>query len=93
MTVPLVLTTDLEAQIAAAAREPLETAGVLLANLVVAPNGDLRLLGHKVAWVQDGAYLTRERHQLLIASEGYVPALREAEAAGLLPIWLHTHPG
>jgi molybdopterin/thiamine biosynthesis adenylyltransferase len=93
MTVTLVLTTDLEAQIADAASEPLETAGVLLANLVVAPNGDLRLLGQKVAWVQDGAYLTRERHQLLIASEGYVPALGEAETGGMLPIWLHTHPG
>ena len=45
MTVTLVLTAELEAQIAAAAREPLETAGVLLANLIVAPNGDLRFIG------------------------------------------------
>lgn len=93
MTITLVLTTDLEAQIAQAAREPLETAGVLLASLILAPNGDVRLLGQKVAWVPDAAYLKRDRHELLIASEGYVPALGEAEAAGLLPIWLHTHPG
>jgi proteasome lid subunit RPN8/RPN11 len=39
------------------------------------------------------AYDRREADELLIRSEGYVPALAIAEEAGCVPIWFHTHPG
>jgi len=93
MTVTLVLTEQIASGIEAAAAESVETAGVLLAMLVHAPNGDLRLLGREMHWVPDAAYLARRGDHLSIASHGYVHALRQAESIGAIPIWFHTHPG
>lgn len=93
MTATLVLHDEVSRALAEAADQRLETGGVLLANLVRAPNGDIRLLADGVRWVADSAYLKRERGQMLIASHGYVPALGEAAERGLIPIWLHSHPG
>ncbi|BDV36561.1 hypothetical protein SS37A_41910 (plasmid) [Methylocystis iwaonis] len=39
------------------------------------------------------AYIEQSPHHLLIASQGYVPALGAAEADHAVPIWFHTHPG
>jgi molybdopterin/thiamine biosynthesis adenylyltransferase len=92
MIVTLVLPEDIARSIEIAAREPVETAGVLLAGFAKAPNGDLRLLGRAMHWVPNDAYLAREADHLSIASHGYVPALGESERTGALPIWFHTHP-
>ena len=92
MTTTLVLTEKIVSDIVAAAQQPLETAGVLLASLADAPNGDRRLIGREMHWVPDDAYLARESTHLSIASQGYVHALGEAERIGAVPIWFHTHP-
>ena len=70
-----------------------ETACVLLARYVQAPEGGVRLLARELHWVPDDAYLVRDATALSIASHGYVPALAAAEADQSVPIWLHTHPG
>ena len=92
MTITLVLTDTLFQEIEQTARLPLETAGVLLAGIARAPNGDIRLLGRGMRWVPQDAYLAREGDHLSIASQGYVPALAEAERIAAIPIWFHTHP-
>lgn len=91
-TTTLVLSSDLFAELESAARLPLETAGVLLVSVVETPSG-LRLLGRKLCWVTEAAYARREPDSLSITSDGYVPALGEAERLNAAAIWLHTHPG
>jgi molybdopterin/thiamine biosynthesis adenylyltransferase len=93
MTCTLVLPTSIATDIEVAARDELETAGVLLAVIAEAPNGDVRVLARKIIWVPKGAYLRREATEMGIASEGYVHALAEAEAHGCAALWVHTHPG
>ncbi len=93
MTATLVLQDGPVAELRAAAVLEVETGGVLLARLVEAPNGDLRILGLRMHWVPPEAYLKREADELLVTSLGYVPALGEAEAAGCIALWVHTHPG
>lgn len=93
MTVTLVLTDGLDGEIAAAAREPLETAGVLLAKPVEMAGGDFRLLGRKMLWVGAAAYRERRADALAISSDGYVGALGEAAESSLVALWFHTHPG
>jgi molybdopterin/thiamine biosynthesis adenylyltransferase len=93
MTLTLVLPQDIAADLAAAARLPVETAGVLLASVVVTHEGDIRLLGRKMRWVSESSYIRRGSDHLSIASEGYVPFLGEAEALGAIALWVHTHPG
>jgi proteasome lid subunit RPN8/RPN11 len=93
MNATLVLTNELDSEIAAATRNPLETAGVLLAKLVVVPGGDIRLLGRKMVWVEDAAYVERHVDALTISSDGYISALGEAEMSGCVGLWFHTHPG
>ena len=39
------------------------------------------------------AYRRRRATELVVASEGFVPALAAAEEHGSVPIWVHTHPG
>jgi hypothetical protein len=93
MTVTLVLPQQIADGIDATAQLPVETAGVLLASLVVTDRGDIRILGRKMQWVPEASYIRRGGDHLSIASEGYVPFLAEAEALGAVPIWVHTHPG
>ena len=93
MTPTLVLHDELSDGLAEAAGQATETGGVLLASLLRGPTGDIRLLGDAIRWVDEAAYIKRTRNEMLIASQGYVPALGEAADRGLLPIWLHTHPG
>ncbi len=93
MTATLVLPQYIANDLMATAQEHLETAGVLLASVVHASNGDIRLLGRRMLWVDDSAYYRRERDGLSIASDGYVHALAQAETLGAVGIWVHTHPG
>jgi molybdopterin/thiamine biosynthesis adenylyltransferase len=93
MTITLVLPQQIGDGIDAVALLPVETAGVLLASLVVTDENDIRLLARKMYWVPESAYIRRGGDHLSIASEGYVPFLAEAEALGCVAIWVHTHPG
>ena len=77
MNVTLVLPDSIAEEIACAANEPVEFAGVLVASPVKTLNGDLRLLANKMEWVKANAYLRQESNGLLIASDGYVQALSE----------------
>lgn len=66
---------------------------MLIAGLAEAPNSDVRVLARELRWVPDGAYAHRSYDSLLIRSDGYVPALGDAAAAGAMCLWIHTHPG
>jgi proteasome lid subunit RPN8/RPN11 len=93
MTTTLVMSDEVGMILDAVSEHPLETAGVVLATRLEAENGDVRLLARRVRLVPESAYLERAHDRLCIASEGYVPALGEAEELGAVPIWFHTHPG
>jgi molybdopterin/thiamine biosynthesis adenylyltransferase len=93
MTTTLVLPQSIADEIETVAREPLESAGVLVAKLAQASETEVRLLGLRILWVSPTSYLERRDVSLSIVSEGYVPALGYAEARGAVAIWLHTHPG
>lgn len=93
MTTTLVLPQSLADEIEAAAKQPLETAGVLIARIAPVSANDVRLLGLKLIWVPRSGYIEREEASLSIGSEGYVHALGYAESQGAMAIWLHTHPG
>lgn len=93
MTATVVLTAQLADEIKQVAKGIDETAGVLLASIAHAPNGDIRLLGRKIIWLDESAYDEKGPYGLLINSEGYVRPLAMAEAMNAVPIWVHTHPG
>ena len=92
-SVTLVITGDLRAELLRAAEDELETAGVLPASLVDSGDGGRRLLATAIRWCPPESYAERYETGLLITSDGYVPALAEAEAGGSVALWLHTHPG
>lgn len=91
-TTTLVVPAWIAEQITDAAREPRETAAVILAGLARTEAG-LRLLARDVQWVPEDAYRRRTSKSLSILSSGYVDALARAEQTQTVPIWLHTHPG
>lgn len=93
MTVSIVVPQAMAEEFRSVATFPRETAGVLLAGVAQAPNGDVKLLGRYMRWVEESAYARREWDGLTIRSEGYVHALGEAEALGATCLWIHTHPG
>jgi len=93
MTVTLVLTNTVADELDAMLGLDVETGAVLLAKPVVSPQGNVRLLATRVRPVPVAAYARREARRLDITSDGYVPALGEAEQLGMVPIWMHTHPG
>jgi molybdopterin/thiamine biosynthesis adenylyltransferase/proteasome lid subunit RPN8/RPN11 len=93
MTATLVLTQDVADELAAMLDLDVETGAVLLAKQVISPQGNLRLLGARLRSVPLAAYVRREALRLDITSDGYVPALGEAEQLDMVPIWVHTHPG
>ncbi|SEM15085.1 Molybdopterin or thiamine biosynthesis adenylyltransferase [Variovorax sp. YR750] len=92
MTCTLVLPHWLAEDIEKAAQDPLETAGVLLASMCNLADGTRKLLARRIHWVPPEAYRHRSGNALLIGSDGYVPALQEAETIGACAIWFHTHP-
>jgi proteasome lid subunit RPN8/RPN11 len=91
--VTLVMTEAMSRELLVASRDELESAGVVLAQAVVAGNGSIRLLATEIQWCSENSYLERHRTGLKIASDGYVPALSDAEQSGSVAIWMHTHPG
>jgi hypothetical protein len=93
MTVSVVIPQAVAEEIQSVANLSTETGGVLLAGVAEAPNGDIRLLARHMRWVDEAAYSRRDWNGLTIRSEGYVPALGEAETLGATCIWVHTHPG
>ena len=93
MTTTLVVTESIADELSEAASGTVESGGVLLARHVKTPAGNTRLLGHTMRWVPAHAYKTREATELVVASEGFVPALADAEEDRSIPIWTHTHPG
>jgi molybdopterin/thiamine biosynthesis adenylyltransferase len=93
MTVSVVIPQPLAEELLAVAKLAKETAGVMLAGVAEAPNGDVRLLARYMRWVGESAYSRRDWNGLTIRSEGYVHALAEAETLGAVCIWVHTHPG
>jgi hypothetical protein len=93
VTVSLVVPQAIADELQSVAELSTETAGVMLAGVAQAPNGDLKLLARHMRWVGDSAYIRREWDGLTIQSEGYVHALAEAETLGAACIWVHTHPG
>ncbi len=93
MSASLVCPEHIIDEIKQAATLEVETAGVLLASIAETPDGDVRILGRHMRWVSDEAYIRREATSLGIASEGYVPALAEAEEINATCLWVHTHPG
>ena len=66
---------------------------MLLARYVETPAGNVRLLGHTLQWVPEAACRTRTAYEMVVGSEGYVPALAAAEEHRSVPVWVHTHPG
>jgi hypothetical protein len=92
MTTTLVLTDELDGQLEHASQESLETAGVLLASVVRVENGDIRLLGRELHWVESHSYLARTSQSLSIASDGYVPALGKAESEEVMALWVWPAP-
>ncbi len=93
MTTTLVLHQSVLRQLTDVVRDPLETAGVLLAAVVIIDGEHIRLLAREYLPVADCAYERREVDGLTIDSGGYVPALARAEELGAMAIWVHTHPG
>lgn len=93
MTVTLVVPQSVMRELTDAIDHPLETAGVLLATVVIVDDEQIRLLAREYHPVADAAYARREAYGLTIDSGGYVPALARAEALGAMAIWMHTHPG
>lgn len=82
------------AELAAALDLPVETAAVLATTATTAAStNDVALLGQALTWVSDDAYLERHGFGLSIASTGWVPAFRSAISNGLVPVFIHTHPG
>ncbi len=93
MATTLVLPQSIADDLSDAAGRRVESGAVLLARRVDTPDGHLRLLGHAIHWVPDSAYRFRAADELVVSSEGFVPALATAEALKSVPIWVHTHPG
>lgn len=93
MKTTLVIPEPIAARLRALTSLEVETGAVLLARPVRTLAGRLRLLARELHEVPEAAYERREARQLLIASDGYVPALGRAADQGCVPIWLHTHPG
>ena len=93
MTVTLVLPQLIADELDTTAMFADETAGVLLASVVITDEGETRILGRKMRWLPESSYIRRGTDHLSIASDGYVPFLAEAEGMGGVAIWVHTHPG
>src|SRR5437868_557647 len=89
----LVLPESLASALRATLELDVETGAVLLARPVATPDGGLRLLAREIHFVPDESYIRRKSGELLITSDGYVPALGRADASGSVAIWVHTHPG
>jgi molybdopterin/thiamine biosynthesis adenylyltransferase/proteasome lid subunit RPN8/RPN11 len=71
--------------------KPVESAAVLLAGQAGSER-ELTLTVNRLVPVPEEAYLLRSARELLIASSGWMPALRSAADGGWLALFVHTHP-
>ena len=80
--------------LAAMARTPVESAGVLLVG-VAAQHHDVspRLLAREFVEIPEASYLCRTSDSLVLSSSSWVPALSRAGDLGAAAIFVHTHPG
>jgi len=92
-TTTLVLPETIARQLRGMLAERRESAAVLLAGVARARDGQLRLLGRELHPVPDDCYERRERTELIVVADGWVPALGRAAEIGASAIWFHTHPG
>lgn len=92
MRVTLVVPPALATVLQDLAAQQLEAAGVLLVR-PVAYDGGLRLLARSFISVPAEHYELQAVDELVVRSDGYVPALKRAEDNGEVAIWVHTHPG
>ncbi len=88
----LVLDEQIASQLAAAAREPLETAGVLIVGVAKGGRGT-RLIGRKYIAAPSDGYDQREDDGLVLNPRAWAPALAQAETLGGSALFVHTHPG
>jgi molybdopterin/thiamine biosynthesis adenylyltransferase len=88
----LALTGPMWNEILAALANHAETAGVVAARAVDGPDG-VTLLGRRITWASDEAYLERTSRGLSLRSTGWVPAARAAAADASTYVFVHTHPG
>lgn len=93
MNITLRLTPELHDGLLAMASSPVETGAVLLAHLIPVDENSSLLIGSSIVEVPDDAYEVRTDRSLQITSDGYVHALKQARAGGLVAIWVHSHPG
>lgn len=91
-TTTLALSQDLADKLAALAVRPVETGAVLMARRARLVDGNVRLIGVQLISVPDQAYVSRTDQSMIVASEGYMPALRTSEETGCVALWVHTHP-
>lgn len=89
----LVLPAAIANQLTGMAAHSIESGAVLLARPSRLSDGGVRLIGFELHPVPDDGYLERTDRSLGISSDGYMPALRRAEEAAAVAIWVHTHPG
>jgi molybdopterin/thiamine biosynthesis adenylyltransferase len=93
VTISVVTPQEILQDIARVSHDDLETAGVMLVNIMEAPGGDIRLLARKMLWADDHFYTLRGPDGMIIKPEGYIHALALAESIGAACLWVHTHPG
>lgn len=91
MRTTLVISDRHAAALAEASRQDVETAAVLCVR-VAALEDSTRIFVRAIQWVPEEAYERRTSRRLTITSNGYVPALAQAEASAETCLWFHTHP-
>jgi molybdopterin/thiamine biosynthesis adenylyltransferase len=82
---------DIADQLASAATNELETAGVILAGFARTSSG-LRLLARELHFFADTDYDDRRRDGMSIPSRAYLSTLARADDLHATPILFHTHP-
>jgi molybdopterin/thiamine biosynthesis adenylyltransferase len=92
MTVSLVTADSVANDLHAAASLSVESAAVLLADVVRSDDMPTRIVGHRLIPVPDHLYRVRTPVALGLPSEAYVPALAEAAKLNCAALFVHTHP-
>ena len=93
MNITLRLPTALYSNLLAMATNDVETAAVLLAQLIPIDPNHAVLLATGLVPVPDEAYEIRTDQSLQVTSDGYMHALKTAGQERAVAIWVHSHPG
>lgn len=92
MRVTLTLTEPVAALLRKEAGRPVECGGFVTARLVQIGE-QLRLLARDYFPVDPSHYELQDEGEMIVRSEGLVPALAAAARDGSIALWFHTHPG